>query len=87
MVQNINEQNTNAQTTAVSEHIFSMLQLEQKLQHADRKQARLYLFCNFMALMIISAYTGMMFSPTVQTAFPTGGDSRKQMNMIFILTL
>lgn len=61
--------------------------MEQKLQRADRKHAHLYLFCNFIALMIISAYAGMMFSPTVQTAFPAGGDSRKQMNAIFVLTL
>ena len=61
--------------------------VEQKLRHASRKHARLYLFCNFTALMIISAYSGLMFSPTIQTAFPSGGDSRKQMNVIFILTL
>ena len=35
----------------------NMKQMEQKLQKADRKQSRLYLFCNFMALMIISAYS------------------------------
>lgn len=64
-----------------------MIKMERKLQHADRKHARLYLFCNFIALMIISSYAGMMFSPTVQTAFPPGGDSRKQMDGIFILTL
>lgn len=64
-----------------------MKKMEQKLQRADRKHARLYLFCNFTALMIISAYSGLMLSPTVQTAFPAGGDSRKQMNAIFILTL
>ena len=34
---------------------INMRQMERKLQKADRKQARLYLFCNFMALMIISA--------------------------------
>ena len=66
---------------------ITMKQMEQKLQRADRKHAHLYLFCNFIALMIISAYAGMMFSPTVQTAFPAGGDSRKQMNAIFVLTL
>lgn len=66
---------------------LNMKQMERKLRHADRKHAHLYLFCNFIALMIISAYAGMMFSPTVQTVFPPGGDSRKQMNAIFILTL
>ena len=65
----------------------NMKQMEQKLQKADRKQSRLYLFCNFMALMIISAYSALMFSPTVQTVFPEGGDSAKQMYMIFVMTL
>lgn len=68
-------------------HVMNMKQMEQKLQKADRKQSRLYLFCNFMALMIISAYSALMFSPTVQTVFPEGGDSAKQMYMIFVMTL
>ena len=66
---------------------LTMKKMEQKLQRADRKHAHLYLFCNFAALMIISAYSGMMLSHTVQTTFPAGGDSRKQMNAIFMLTL
>ena len=61
--------------------------LERKLQKADYKQARLYLFCNFIALMLISAYSILMLSPTVQLVFPEGGDSRKQMIAIFVLTL
>lgn len=67
--------------------IMNMKQMEQKLQRADRKQSRLYLFCNFMALMIISAYSALMLSPTVQKVFPEGGDSAKQMYMIFVMTL
>ena len=66
---------------------INMKQMEQKLQKADRKQSGLYLFCNFTALMIISAYSALMFSPTVQTVFPEGGDSRKMMYMIFVMTL
>ena len=67
--------------------ITTMAQLEQKFQKADRKQAMLYLFCNFISLMLITAYAAMMFSNTVQTIFPEGGDSRKQMTAIFVLTL
>lgn len=64
-----------------------MQKLEQKLQKADRKQAILYLFCNFVSLMLISAYSAMMLSPTVKNVLPEGGDSRKQMTAIFILAL
>lgn len=66
---------------------MTMKKMEQKLRRADRKYAKLYLFCNFMALMIISAYSALMVSPTVQTVFPPGGDSRRQMNAIFVMTL
>ena len=69
------------------EPIRTLKQLEQKLQRAGRKQAKLYLFCNFTALMIVSAYAALMLSPTIQTVFPPGGDSRKQMDMIFVMTL
>lgn len=61
--------------------------MEHKLQRADRKQAFLYLFCNFISLMLISAYSAMMFSPTVLNILPEGGDSRKQMYAIFVLSL
>ncbi len=71
----------------VAEPVRTMQKMEQKLQRAGRKQAKLYLFCNFMALMIVSGYAALMFSPTIQTVFPPGGDSRKQMDMIFFMTL
>lgn len=61
--------------------------LEKKLAEAGRKQAALYLFCNFVSLLLITAYAAMMFSPTVLEVLPTGGDSRKQMIAIFVLAL
>ena len=70
-----------------SSNISSMQAMERKLQKADRKQASLYLFCNFISLMLISAYSAMMFSPTVLDILPEGGDSRKQMYAIFVLSL
>ena len=66
---------------------MNLSSLERKLQKADRKQAVLYLFCNFVSLMLITAYSAMMLSPTVQNIFPEGGDSRKQMYAIFVLAL
>lgn len=67
--------------------MMTMQNLEQKLQRADRKQAILYLFCNFISLMLISAYSAMIFSPTILTVLPEGGDSRKQIIAIFVLAL
>ena len=37
--------------------------------------------------MLISAYSAMIFSPTILTVLPEGGDSRKQMIAIFVLAL
>lgn len=67
--------------------MLNMKGMERKLQRAGRKHARLYLTCNFIALMIISAFSALMCSKTVQTVFPQGGDSRKQMYAIFVMTL
>lgn len=66
---------------------MTMNQLERKLQKADQKQSFLYLFCNFVSLLLITAYAAMMFSPTVLRILPEGGDSRKQVTMIFALAL
>lgn len=66
---------------------MNMSVLERKLRKADRKQAVLYLFCNFISLMLITAYSTLMLSSTVQNIFPEGGDSRRQMYMIFVLAL
>ena len=64
-----------------------MAELESRLRRTNQKQAALYLFCNFISLMLMTAYSGLMFSPTVQDIFPPGGDSRKQLYAIFVLAL
>lgn len=65
----------------------TMRDLEKTLRRLDYHQARLYLFCNFISLLLITAYSIMMLSPTVLEVFPEGGDSRKQMQMIFALAV
>lgn len=56
-----------------------------KLRRYNRKNGMLYIFCNFISSLLITAYSAMMFSPTVLTVLPEGGDSRKQMMMVFVL--
>lgn len=65
--------------------MLTMHEMNKKLRRADQKQYRLYVFCNFVALLLITAYAAMMFSPTVLNVLPEGGDSRKQMIAIFVL--
>ena len=52
-----------------------MKELEARLRRTDRKQAGLYLLCNFISLMLMTAYSALMFSPTVLNIFPEGGES------------
>ena len=58
--------------------LFTLKGIEQKLQKAGRKQARLYLFSNFIALMIISAYAALMMSQTVQKHFQKAGTAESR---------
>lgn len=48
---------------------------------------KLLFFCSFISVLLITAFSVMMQSDTVQTMLPEGGDSRKQMMMIFVLAI
>lgn len=65
--------------------MITMNKINKSLRKANRRNAALYLFCNFISLMLITAYSAMMFSPTVLNTLPEGGDSRKQVIAIFVL--
>lgn len=67
--------------------MLTMKTLEQKLQKATLKQSKLYLFCHFITLMMITAMSALLFSPTVLNVLPVGGDSRKQMYLIYGMIL
>ena len=44
------------------------------------KNYTLYFICNFTALLLITAYSAILTSPTVLLVLPEGGDSRKTGN-------
>ena len=54
-----------------------------KLRQKEKTTYLLYFICNFFSVSIISSYALMMFSSTVLTVLPVGGDSRKQAFGIF----
>ena len=56
------------------------------LRRQNRKQYLLLFGCLFFSALLISSYVSMMYSPTILTVLPEGGDSRKQVMMIFVLT-
>lgn len=67
-----------------------MRTLSQVYSQLRRKNSRQYLLlagCCFFAVLLITAYVCMMCSPTVLDVLPEGGDSRKQVMMIFALAV
>lgn len=59
----------------------------QTLRKKNRGQYALLASCLFFSVLLISAYLSVMRSPTVLAVLPVGGDSRKQVMMIFVLTM
>lgn len=61
-------------------------QVQAKLRRRGIKQYALLAGCLFFSALLITAYSCMMRSPTVLQVLPEGGDSRKQVIMVFVLT-
>jgi hypothetical protein len=57
------------------------------LRRKSRGQYALLFGCLFFSVLLITAYCLMMRSPTVLSALPVGGDSRKQVMMVFVLAV
>ncbi|MDO5574629.1 MAG: ABC transporter permease [bacterium] len=57
------------------------------LREKSRGQYLLLFGCLFFSVLLITAYCLMMRSPTVLNVLPVGGDSRKQVMMIFVLAV
>ena len=59
----------------------------QTLRRKNIGQYALLCGCLFFSVLLISAYAAIMRSPTVTNVLPEGGDSRKQVMMIFVLAV
>lgn len=62
---------------------MTMNKLYGKLRKANIGNYKLVVGCIFFSILLISTFAVMMQSNTVQTILPEGGDSRKQMYLIF----
>ncbi len=58
-----------------------------ELRRGNRKQYALLAGCCFFSVLLITAYSCMMRAPTILSILPEGGDSRKQVMMIFVLAV
>lgn len=57
------------------------------LRKKGRGQYTLLAGCLFFSSLLITTFCMLMYSPTVQNTLPEGGDSRKQIMMIFVLAV
>lgn len=57
------------------------------LRRKNMRNYKLLFFCSFISVLLITSFSVMMQSDTVQIMLPEGGDSRKQMMMIFVLAM
>ena len=57
------------------------------LRRKNRGQYALLAGCSFFSVLLITAYVCMMRSPTILSVLPEGGDSRKQVMMVFALAV
>ncbi|MFV0400304.1 MAG: FtsX-like permease family protein [Oscillospiraceae bacterium] len=65
----------------------SLSQVYAALRKKNSRQYILLAGCCFFSVLLITAYVSMMRSPTVLSVLPEGGDSRKQVMMIFVLAV
>ncbi len=57
------------------------------LRRRGKSQYTLLFGCLFFGSLLITAFCMMLYSPTVQNTLPPGGDSRKQVMMVFVLAV
>lgn len=57
------------------------------LRRRNKKQYGLLAGCCFFSVLLITAYASMMRAPTILSILPEGGDSRKQVMMVFVLAV
>lgn len=57
------------------------------LRRKNKGQYALVAGCCFFSVLLITAYVCIMRSPTILAVLPVGGDSRKQVMMVFVLAV
>lgn len=57
-----------------------------KLRRYNKGSYKQFKFCVLIAVVFITSFSVILFSPMIQNTFPEGGDSRKQIDLIFAVT-
>lgn len=62
---------------------MTLTNLLKKLRKVNHKQYKQFWLCIAFANLLVSSFFGILFSDYIQSALPEGGDSRKQIYLIF----
>lgn len=62
---------------------MTLANLLKKLRKVNQKQYKQFWLCIAFANLLVSSFFGILFSGYIQSALPEGGDSRKQIYLIF----
>ena len=62
---------------------MTLSDLMKKLRKVNTRQYRQFWMCVVFANVLVAAFLGVLFSEFIQNALPEGGDSRKQIYLIF----
>lgn len=65
----------------------NVAQIYAVLRRKNKQNYLLLFICSFISVLLITSFSVVMQSQTVQTILPVGGDSRKQMSMVFTLAI
>lgn len=66
---------------------LSMSDLLKKLRKYNQRNYLQFVFCMTFSVLLITSYAVMLYSTIVQQTLPVGGDSRKQVMMIFAIAI
>lgn len=66
---------------------LSMSDLLKKLRKYNQRNYLQFVFCMTFSVLLITSYAVMLYSTIVQQTLPVGGDSRKQVLMIFAIAI
>ena len=67
--------------------MMTMNKIFHKLRNYNKRNYVLFIFCITLSVMLISSYAIMLYSTSIQNELPEGGDSRKMIEMIFVMTM
>lgn len=67
--------------------MIAFSQVYAALRRKNWGQYALLAGCSFFSVLLITAYACMMRAPTILSVLPEGGDSRKQVMMVFVLAV